>query len=486
MDVSEDGSVIFLRQAFVTERWSSMLTSNKLSSEVEQRVVNVGAPVFNVRRPTPIDHGELAGLGRETNIEQTISMPPKPRPRKSSTATKDDDSLPKTHNAHVMPPPPDPPQGILVPEMTALSTCMQNMAVKTGQIYAFFTDAQRLGIHKHTPNPPRSLTASLGREIEKYDQLCDALESHLGRVMTILQRDLERERERIREEERLKAEAIRKEMEASAPPSASPITSPLSSTIELQMSPVERKPLIAPSRRASTISLSSLHRTPFPHKLDLSSIAFNPEDTIPLHSGQASPVTLAPKSSILRASMPPPDLLTVGGQTVDIDLTLDDDDVAMTIGNAGDPSLGTSVDKPIELDLDDLDDLFTDTNQPMSSSNMGPGDGTQSGDTQMTDIFQVLQTGSDANKPSGSNNPDTMSAPDFSGMEQLMQSADSQGHMFPGTQPQGSEQVGTSTNDDTLNLQLEDFTNLTVPQDFQGLFNMDTSDNFAGSSSGAT
>lgn len=37
------------------------------------------------------------------------------------------------------------------------------------------------GIHKHAPNPPRSLMASLGREVEKYDQLCDALELHLVR-----------------------------------------------------------------------------------------------------------------------------------------------------------------------------------------------------------------------------------------------------------------------------------------------------------------
>lgn len=67
-----------------------------------------------------------------------------------------------------MPPPPDPPQGILVPEIAALSTCVQvcitvvtcmfrvklpvqNMAVKTGQIYGFFADAQRLyGIPLHS------------------------------------------------------------------------------------------------------------------------------------------------------------------------------------------------------------------------------------------------------------------------------------------------------------------------------------------------
>lgn len=36
------------------------------------------------------------------------------------------------------------------------------------------------GIQKYAPSPPRSLTASLGRELEKYDQLCDSIESHLA------------------------------------------------------------------------------------------------------------------------------------------------------------------------------------------------------------------------------------------------------------------------------------------------------------------
>lgn len=38
------------------------------------------------------------------------------------------------------------------------------------------------GITKYASSPPRSLTASLGREIEKYDQLCDSLEAHLART----------------------------------------------------------------------------------------------------------------------------------------------------------------------------------------------------------------------------------------------------------------------------------------------------------------
>jgi hypothetical protein len=35
------------------------------------------------------------------------------------------------------------------------------------------------GIHKYAPYPPRTLTASLGRELEKYDQVCDAIELQL-------------------------------------------------------------------------------------------------------------------------------------------------------------------------------------------------------------------------------------------------------------------------------------------------------------------
>lgn len=114
-------------------------------------------------------------------------------------------------------------------------------------------------------------------------------------------------------------------------------------------------------RRQSTISLSSLHRPPFPHKLDLSSTALriNPDDPLSLQSGLASPVTLAPKSSISRH---PPDLL--GGQHVDIDLTLEDDDMGMSTNQlGGGAALGSSADQPIELDLDLEMDLFGDGSQ---------------------------------------------------------------------------------------------------------------------------
>ena len=37
----------------------------------------------------------------------------------------------------------------------------------------------RSGINNYATRPPRSLTDALGREIEKYDQLCDTVEAHL-------------------------------------------------------------------------------------------------------------------------------------------------------------------------------------------------------------------------------------------------------------------------------------------------------------------
>ncbi|KAF9235320.1 hypothetical protein BU15DRAFT_78153 [Melanogaster broomeanus] len=57
------------------------------------------------------------------------------------------------------------------------------------------------GIKKYAPYSPRTLTASLGRELEKYEQLCDAMESHLLRSMSVLKRDLAREERQTRQAE---------------------------------------------------------------------------------------------------------------------------------------------------------------------------------------------------------------------------------------------------------------------------------------------
>jgi hypothetical protein len=105
---------------------------------------------------------------------------------------------------------------ILEPEIIALQHCLkaclkkvflsslnlkalQDTVIKTGQVYSFYADTGRLcvdsltlhfvafftpfffrGIEKHAPKPPQSLTVALGRDIERYDQLCDAIEAHLA------------------------------------------------------------------------------------------------------------------------------------------------------------------------------------------------------------------------------------------------------------------------------------------------------------------
>lgn len=178
-------------------------------------------------------------------------------------------------------------------------------------------------------------------------------------------------------------------------------------------------------RRGSTISLSSLHRPAFPHKLDLSAatMRITAEDASLFSSGPlASPVTLAPKSA--RPSEIPPDLMAAfeaaadaNTGNVDIDLTVpDNESSAVNNNNTGhdinlESGLGNSADKPIELDLDNMDidmsgmsNLFGDaadgttgmfspaqgtTDLPLSGTNMSNGkDGKQ--DNLGMDILDAL------------------------------------------------------------------------------------------------
>ncbi|KAH9850658.1 hypothetical protein C2E23DRAFT_734732 [Lenzites betulinus] len=311
-------------------------------------------------------------------------MAPKPRPvRKPSSNPKDTSApAPPTKDAPApstsMPPPPVPaaPLGILEGEITALSSCFQQAVVKTGQVYGFYTDVQRLGIQKYAPHPPRSLTAALGREVERYDQLCDAIESQLLRAIAVLQRDLAREEQRIKAEEEAAAAAPKlpsptTNITATSTPPASPSQSHTETLPDGTQRPKPALP--TPARRQSTISLSSLQRPAFPHKLDLSASALriHPEEMIP--SGLSSPVTLVPRSA--RASLPP-DLVMAAlgdaaGRSVDIDLTVDPD-VSMG-SNAGgenlDVALGSSADKPIELDFDVDMEFFGGT--PAGSGSAG-------------------------------------------------------------------------------------------------------------------
>ncbi|KAF9456803.1 hypothetical protein BDZ94DRAFT_315042 [Collybia nuda] len=339
-----------------------------------------------------------------------------------------------------MPPPPDPspaPDTILGAEINGLSTCLKAAAIKTGQIYGFYADTRKLGIEKHAPNPPRSLTASLGREVEKYDQLCDSVEAHLVRAqppnlpfkqlrglapgfqlraISVLQRDIHREERRLQEVENASIATRTRSKSTSLSPTSARTALPPTSDADISQvgtahptpanSPPAPNSIVGPGRRPSAISISSLHRPAFPLKLDLSSTALRitPEEASLFSTGLASPVTLAPKSA--RPVGPdefPPELMAafassngVLNPTVDIDLTVSDtdqDNVKMHV----DGNVGNSADKPIELDLDSMDismtDLFGDA-PDSNSADVTSTDGLFSpvvGDTNMINDSAVKQ-----------------------------------------------------------------------------------------------
>ncbi|KAJ6569614.1 hypothetical protein B0H19DRAFT_1066317 [Mycena capillaripes] len=284
-----------------------------------------------------------------------------------------------------MPPPPvPPPAGILVPEVSALSTCLKNAVVKTGQLYGFYADTRKLGIQNYAPAPPQSLTSALGREL---------------RAISVLQRDLAREERRIKEAE-AEAEAKAKSVagrtrSASRSPTSTRLSLPVidltagsgsdgsrPSTADPALSPPLSGSSSIIGRRPSAISISSLHRPNLPLKLDLSSstMRISAEEASLFSQGLSSPVTLAPRSA--RPYGPnelPPDLMAAlasassssdAPRPVDIDLTSPEHtnpDVEMA-------AIGNSADKPIELDLDAMEidmamsDLFGDAD---SGSNNG-------------------------------------------------------------------------------------------------------------------
>lgn len=103
-----------------------------------------------------------------------------------------------------------------------------------------------------------------------------------------------------------------------------------------------------------------------PHKLDLSSLRLDPNDLSIMQSGMASPVTLAPKSSLPRAT----DFSFDPSQDVDIDLTIGEDVIPPP--EVSNTALGSSADKPIELDLDmDIFGGNSHVDADMSSGDMG-------------------------------------------------------------------------------------------------------------------
>ncbi|KAL1662028.1 hypothetical protein EV122DRAFT_273459 [Schizophyllum commune] len=344
-------------------------------------------------------------------------MPPKP-------ALKAPD-VERRHSTVDMPPPPQP-TAILQPETDAMAACLKSSAAKAAQIYKFFADARRLGIEKHAPNPPRSLTTALGTQVAKYDQLCDHVESRLLRAIAVLQQELTEEERRIS-----KAQATGPSSPMSVdqqlPPSgaSAPPTTPATSPVV---------PTNSAARRGSTISLSSLNRAPFPHKLDLSTVRGPADDILALSSGLSSPVTLAPKSARPMSSTEySNDLMAFASSSSDpsqaplsaalggpppgamgppphpqametIDLTGD-------LDVPGPGEVGGSAEKPIELDLDGMDlEMSMDINMDILGGQNPSGEKTnteqgQEGNPPDTAMFDLTSFGDESSTQKDGNEP---------------------------------------------------------------------------------
>ncbi|TFK76680.1 hypothetical protein BDN72DRAFT_829831 [Pluteus cervinus] len=260
--------------------------------------------------------------------------------------------------AKAMPPPPPPAPLILEPEIDTLAICVRNTMVATARIYGFYAKAYKLQIAKHV-SLPNNLSSALGKEVEKYDHLCDAIESYLLRDIAVLQRDIRREQERLREEE---AKANTQAAADSRPPTDTGLESGSKAPQPITHSPPAQA-TVPLARRPSAISISSLHRPTVPLKLDLSasSLRLTADEAALFSSSLASPVTLAPKSARpLGPNELPPDFMAAFASAssaadaphVDVDLTGPD---PSQNGMVIDPGAGSSAEKPIELDLDGIE-----------------------------------------------------------------------------------------------------------------------------------
>jgi hypothetical protein len=195
----------------------------------------------------------------------------------------------------------------------------------------------------------------------------------------VLQRDLDRAR--AQEQAEREAEARRNmpppepEVVTDSNNPAEPSAAPPSSAVPMDVSgasasgvqksvPVSGAGPIHVARRRSTISLSSLNRPQFPHKLDLTdALRISPgEFAQGLSGGLRSPVTLAPKSGRTTATSEfSPDFMAalaaseMAARQVDIDLTMLPEEASTAAHVSLDPSLGSSADRPIELDLEAME-----------------------------------------------------------------------------------------------------------------------------------
>jgi hypothetical protein len=190
-----------------------------------------------------------------------------------------------------------------------------------------------------------------------------------SRAIAVLQRDLDRAK--AQEKAEREAEALRN----MPPPEPEVVAVNSSNPAELLAHPTDVSSVsllqksgagsFLAARRQSTISLSSLNRPQFPHKLDLSSAALRINSTElaqSLGGGLPSPVTLAPKSGRITATSEfPPDFMAalaaseMANQSVDIDLTMLPEEAPGTAHVGLDNALGSSADRPIELDLEGMD-----------------------------------------------------------------------------------------------------------------------------------
>lgn len=218
----------------------------------------------------------------------------------------------------------------------------------------------------------------------------------------MLQRDLDRARAREQAEREAEAlrnlpppepEVIPESNTAAGPSGGSPTPVDVSSASGAQRSFPGSGSFLA-ARRQSTISLSSLSRPNVPHKLDLSA------DTLRINTGELaqglggglpSPVTLAPKSGRITATSEfGPDFiaaLAASTQPVEIDLSMLPEEGSTTAHVGLDPSLGSSADRPIELDLEGMEidmtvdvSLFGDEPNDMRAANPFDNTTTAGGD----------------------------------------------------------------------------------------------------------
>ncbi|PBL00644.1 hypothetical protein ARMGADRAFT_1159953 [Armillaria gallica] len=258
-------------------------------------------------------------------------MAPKPRGgRKASTSSRDGPLLMHIDkDVKAMPPPPDPvaPKRILEQEMDGLKSCFRLRAI------------------------------------------------------AVLERDLRREEQRIKEAEEAALASQAHLEEPTLSPSSNRLTLPMpppDADSVLPSATASSSPLTSTmmqGRRPSAISISSLQRPAFPLKLDLSSssLRMSAEEAAFLSNGLHSPVTLAPKSArphdypveLMAAftsdipTAPPPHQDSANNT---IDLTIETPERNVNVNMDG--GVGSSADKPIELDLGDMEvdmsDLFGD------------------------------------------------------------------------------------------------------------------------------